>query len=433
MKSPRHLAVEALLRVDSQSAWSNLVSDDLIEKYKLDPRDGAFFSALFRGVLERQVTLDACIAAHSKTPPEKLSPAVLEVLRAGVYQLLYMDSVPDHAAVSESVGLVKKLRKAQAAGFVNFVLRSFLRDGKRVPVPDSPLELRLSVEYSCPRETVSLLINSYGEETARRFLAASLGRPPLFCRVNTLLIQPAELVERLAAHGVEAEADPELPACLRLSNTGSVRELPEFKRGFFHVQDRSSQLCCLALGPQPGDRVLDCCAAPGGKSFTIAQLMGGEGEIIAADIHAQRLGLIAERAKKLKIKCVKTREMDASVPDESIGLFDKILCDVPCSGLGVIRRKPEIKRKTLPEFAGLPDLQYKILETASHYLKAGGRLIYSTCTLNPAENERVVERFLSENPGFSAAELPPPLGGGTSRTMTAESEGDGFFVAAVTK
>ena len=429
MKSPRQIAVEALMKVDSRGAWSNLALDNQLENYNMDSRDSAFVSALFYGVLERLVTLDACIAAHSRTSLEKMSPAVRQALRTGIYQLLYMDGVPDSAAVNESVELVKKLRKAQAAGFVNGVLRSFLRGGKAVPVPGSPLAASLSLEYSGPRPLVELWLEGYGEEAARRLLAGSLGRPPLYLRVNTLLITAEELISRLTAHGVETRPDGDLPHCLAVKKIGAVHQLPEYKRGFFHVQDKSSQLCALAVDARPGMRVLDACSAPGGKAFTLMQLMEGQGEIVAADLHSHRVKLIADRAKKMKLPGIGPRQSDMAVPDQSLGMFDRVLCDVPCSGLGVIRRKPEIKYKSLGDFEKLPSIQYKILETTAQYCKVGGRVLYSTCTLNPVENEGVAERFLGENQGFVPAELPPLLGG-TMRTIQSELGADGFFLAA---
>jgi 16S rRNA (cytosine967-C5)-methyltransferase len=436
MKKARQLAAESLMQVGRRGAWSNLVLDSVLRQYKPEPRDSALISALFYGVLERGVTLNACIAAHSKTPLEKLSPQVAEVLRLGLYQLLYMDSIPDHAAVAESVDLVRTLGKPKAAGFVNGVLRAFLRTNKAIPLPKGPKDLRLSVEYACPLSLVQFWLKSYGEAETIRVLKASLGRPPLFVRVNTLLITPGELISRLAAHGVEAKEDKFIPNCLELENAGALRELPEFKRGFFHVQDKASQLCAAALGVTAGSRVLDTCAAPGGKSFTLAELMGDEGEIISCDIHEHRVGLIKERQKKLQIKCVKPEARDMTIFDTALGAFDFVLCDVPCSGLGTIRRKPELKRKFaagFSEIAELPDLQYKLLFTASQYCKANGRVIYSTCTLNPAENEQIVARFLRENPDFAPASLPEFLGGGSSKTFLGELDADGFFISAITR
>lgn len=431
MKNPRQLVAEALLKVDGSGGWSNLVLDNQLLKYQPDSRDSAFISALFYGVLERSVTLDACIAAHSRLAPGKLSPPVREAVRIALYQLLYMEGVPDHAAVSESVDLVKRLRKAQAAGFVNGVLRSFLRADKQIPVPKGPLEEVLSVEYSCPAPLVRLWLDSYGEDSTRRILAGSLGRPPLYIRVNTLKITTGELTALLEAQGITVVQDEHLPDCLRLEKSGAVQALREYKKGFFHVQDKASQLCVAALDAQPGQQVLDACAAPGGKSFTIAECMGGTGKIVSVDIHEHRAKLIADRAKKMGLHAITTRVADMTEFDPGLGEFDRILCDVPCSGLGAIRRKPEIKRKPLEEFAHIPSLQYKILQNTAQYCKAGGLLIYSTCTLNPAENTDVVERFLGTNPDFVPGVLPELLGGGSSRTILDEFGADGFFIAAV--
>jgi 16S rRNA (cytosine967-C5)-methyltransferase len=434
LKNPRHIAAETLLQIDSRAAWSNLALDGRIEKYGLDSRDSAFVGALVYGVLERLVTLDACIAAHCRQGIDKLSPAVLAALRLGVYQLLYMDGVPDHAAVGESVELVKKLRKGQAAGFVNGVLRSFLRAGKAIPLPDAPLSARLSVEYACPEPFVKLWLDSYGEEAARRILAASLGKPPLFLRANPLLISADELASRLSAHeGMSVTIDPDLPNCLVAENAGAIHRLPEYRRGFFHVQDKSSQLCALAVDVKPGMRVLDACSAPGGKAFTMAEMMENKGEIVAADLHEHRVKLIGDRAKQMKLDCVTPLAADMTQPNEALGQFDRVLCDVPCSGLGVIRRKPEIKGKNLDDFEKLPGIQYKILETSAQYCKAGGRLIYSTCTLNPAENEAVVSRFLAEHPEFQPAPLPELLGGESQRTILHDWGGDGFYLAGFRK
>lgn len=433
MNSPRRIAVEALMQVAGRGAWSNLALDNLLKKYTLDARDRAFVSALFYGVLERSVTLDACIAAHSRQAVDKLSPAVLAVLRSGMYQLLYLDSVPDSAAVNESVELIKSLRKAQASGFVNGVLRSFLRAEKHIPLPAEPLSARLSVEFSCPQPLVELWLAGYGEDATRQILAGSLGHPPLFLRVNPLLISDEELISRLAVHGIEAVADPDLPHCLVVDRAGAVHQLPEFRRGFFHVQDKSSQLCALAVGAAPGMQVLDACAAPGGKSFTLMEEMDGKGQLVATDLHAHRVNLISQRAKQMKLDGITTRAADMSAPPEDLGSFDRILCDVPCSGLGVIRRKPEIKHKPLAEFEKLPGIQYKILENAAQYCKAGGVLVYSTCTLNPAENQAVADRFAAEHPEFEPGTLPKVLGSGHTRTILNEFGGDGFFLAVFRK
>lgn len=433
MKTPRQIAAEMLMQVEQRKAWSNLMLDSQLEKYKLDSRDSAFVGALFYGVLERRITLDACLAVHVRQPIEKLSLAVLAALRLGVYQLLYMDSVPERAAVSESVEVVKHLRKAQAAGFVNGVLRSFLRAGKQVPIPAEPAAAALAVQYSCPQPLVELWLQGYGEICTRRILADSLGRPPIYLRVNTLLLTPEDLQLRLAAHGIEAVPASELAGCLMIQNAGALHTLPEYRQGLFHVQDKSSQLCALALDARPGMRVLDACAAPGGKSFTLFQLMQGQGELLAADLYEHRTHLTEKRAKEMQLTGIRAIAADMSVYDASLGLFDRVLCDVPCSGLGVIRRKPEIKYKDLAEFEELPNEQYKILETAAQYCKEGALLLYSTCTLNPAENRAVAGRFLQCHPEFTPYRLPAVLGGEYERTLAGELNADGFYMALFQK
>lgn len=430
MKQPRQLVAEALIRLEREKSWSNLALDRLLETNNLQSRDSAFASALFYGVLERMYTLDACIAAHSRMPLKKLSPQVLAVLRCALCQLLYMDGVPDSAAVHESVELVKKLRQPGAAGFVNGVLRSFLRAEKRIPLPDAPPEARLAVEYSCPPEMVKLWLEGYGDEPARRILAASLARPPHYLRVNTRRTDAEELLRSLRSAGFSAERDDLLPDCLAVTGGGALHKTELYRQGLFHLQDKSSQLCAAVAAPPPGGRVLDACAAPGGKSLTMAQLMEDRGEVVSCELHPHRAAMIAERAAGMGLGCIRALCADMTQPQPELGRFDSVLCDVPCSGYGVIRRKPEIKYKPLGEFEEIPITQYKILENSANYCKAGGLLVYSTCTLHPAENEGVAERFLLSRKDFVPAPLGGVLGEGWNRTLLDEFGADGFFIAA---
>ena len=430
-KTGRQIAVEALLRVEQNNAWSNLTLDHMLEEAGLDSREGALGTALFYGTLERRLTLDACIAAHSQLALSKISPVVGHILRISLYQLLYMDKIPAHSAVDEGVGLTKTLGLGRASGFVNGILRAFLRTSCEIPLPQEPAA-RLSVQYSAPEPLVQLWLNSYGAAVTESVLQSSLGRPPVHIRVNTLRTTTEQLRDALMEQGAEAEIHPVIPDCLSLSGQRAVYKLPAYQQGLFHVQDAASQLCVLALAVQPGMRVLDTCAAPGGKAFTIAQYVDNRGDLVAAELHPRRVVLMERQAQRLGISCLTGQERDMSVPHEDLGLFDRVLCDVPCSGLGVIRRKPEIKYKDLAEFALLPEMQYKILHSASHYCKPGGRLVYSTCTLNPAENEAVTHRFLQEHPHYAPAPLPELLGGGWERSLTGEFDGDNFYLAAFT-
>ncbi len=423
-KSARYTAAQALLRLAQSGAYSNLVLEPLIAQNRLDARDGAFASAVFYTALERRVTIDHILKKYSRQPLDGLDPAVLAILRTGVAQLAWMDGVDDYAAVNESVNLAREFGKAKASGFVNGVLRSFLRDGKQVPPAAGGQVQALSVAYSCPEWLVALWLEAYGQEACERILAHSLGRPPVYLRANTLRIDAQGLVRQLAEEGVQATAQPP-EGCVRVDGKIPVETLASFREGLFHVQDRASQLCAAALAPQPGERVLDVCAAPGGKSFTIAQLMQNRGEVVARDLHEKRVRLIAEGAGRLGISAIAASAGDASEWDAGLGGFDRVLCDVPCSGFGIIRRKPEIKYKPQKAIQNLPEIQYKILQTSAHYLKPGGRLVYSTCTLLPAENEQVVGRFLQAQAGFALC---------SQTTYTGEElDTDGFFVAVMEK
>ena len=433
MKTARQIAVEALGKVNGSKGYSNIVIDKALEQSGLDLRDAAFATALFYGVLERMLTLDHCIAGFSKTPVEKLTPQVREILRVSLYQILYMDSVPDSAAVNEAVNLTRVFRKESAGGFVNGVLRAFLRSGKRVPRMAGSRADQLSIQYSCPAWLVQLWLDSYGEENTEGILKTSLGRPPVYIRINTLKTTADALSVQLEEEGAVVRRDEMEENCLRVSGTGDVTALPAFQEGLFHVQDKSSQLCVKALDARPGMRVLDICAAPGGKSFTAAQWMHGEGELLAMDLYRARAALVAEGAQRLDIGCIAAKEGDASRYNSKLGLFDRVLCDAPCSGLGIIRRKPEIKYKNPEELGEIPQLQYNILSNSANYAKKGGILLYSTCTLNPGENEGVVERFLAEHRDFAPCRLPQSLGssGHTVTLFPHQGDTDGFFISTM--
>ncbi len=431
----RTIAAKALLRVSSGS-FSNIVLDSMFEKAHLEHRDRAFASALFYGVLERRITIDWLIKKYSSQPIDKLSPEVLETLRLGFYQLLYMDSVPDNAAVNESVELVKKLGAAKASGFVNGVLRSFVRGGKAMDIEGLKGVDRMSVEYSAPLWLCEKWVDEFGAERTEKALAASIGTPPLYARTNTTKITPDELISALAEEKIIASKSEILPTALEM-NCAAPQNTKAYRNGLFHVQDISSQLCALAIGAERGERVLDVCAAPGGKTFTIAEIMEGEGEIISCDLHPKRAGLIKSGAERLGLKNVSAKANDATTYNGSFGNFDRVLCDVPCSGFGVIRRKPEIRFKNPNELLGLPDIQFKIASTSAGYLSSGGSLIYSTCTLFKKENEDVVKRLIDEC-GLVPEKLPEELqryskDGFSVTLLPGEMNSDGFYFAKLRK
>ena len=398
----RQAAVQALLKVDGEGGYSNLVLNEQLKKAQLSPEDTAFASRLFYGTLERKLTLDHIIGVYSKKPVHKLTPAVAEILRMSLYQLAFLDSVPDSAAVNEGVKLTRTMKAASASGFVNAVLRAFLRDGKELPPIKGGQLRRWEVRYSCPQWIIRSLQQSYGEQAAIDFLEYS----PLYARVNTARGSIGACVKRLQEEGVRVQLDPDLPGCITLEQTASIERLSAFQEGLLHIQDKSSQLCAAALGAKTGERVLDCCAAPGSKSFTAAEWMGDEGEIVSCDIFAEKVKKIEQGAKRLGLSCIRARLQDATAFDPSLGQFDRVLCDAPCSGIGIIGRKPEIKYKKEQDLQDLPQVQAKILDNVSRYVKKGGTLLYSTCTLLERENGAVVQAFLKEHPEFEPAALP---------------------------
>ena len=445
MKTARHIAVEALLRVDRGGGYSNLVLDGCLKSGGLTERDRAFCSALFYGVLERRLTLDTVIAHYARQPMKRIAPAVLELLRTALYQIMYLDGVPESAAVNESVELSKTFGCGHAAGFLNGLLRAFLRDGgvleKLTPGRGEDEAGYLSLTYSAPRWLCALWLADYGSTAAEGALAAALGRPPIYLRANSKKTTVEELLALLRGRGVTAEAWENVPGCVAVLGAGGVEDMPGFAQGLFMVQDISSQLCALALDARPGQRVVDVCAAPGGKAFAVALEMQDAGELFALDLHPQKVRLIEKGAARLGLTCIKAAENDAKQFDSALGVFDRVLCDVPCSGLGVIRRKPEIRYKEPQGLEGLPEIQYNILETSSKYIEKGGRLVYSTCTLRRAENDDVAERFLKEHPEFTTAPLPerllellrPAKDWKVTLLPGGILDSDGFFMACFTR
>ncbi len=434
MADARTTAVKMLLKMENDSSYSNILLNSAFEGTDLSERDKAFAAALFYGVSERKMTLDFIIAQYSRLPLEKIEPQALAVLRMGIYQLMFMNSVPASAAVNESVKLCKKLKLFSAEGFVNALLRNFLRNDKNVDYSGLELPERLSVEYSCPRWIAEKWIAEYGEENAVKAMKASLGAPPLYARVNTTKISDEDLVKMLKKEGVRAAVNPKLAGCIKLEKTGDIEQLDSFRQGFFHIQDVSSQLCCLTLKPIVNETVLDICAAPGGKTFTMAEIMGNNGKIISMDMYEQRVELIEQGAKRLGLRIVEALENNAVRFNEQLPKADRVLCDAPCSGLGVIRRKPEIKYKQQSDFDELPRLQKAILDVSSRYVKVGGTLVYSTCTLSRAENDDVARDFAASHPEFSPIVQPLAYEGAENsptRTFFPEEDGgDGFFTAS---
>ena len=438
MADARNVALQVLLKIENDKAYSNIALNNAVRESGIGGVDSAFAAALVYGVLERQITLDYIIKQHSKIPLRKIETKTKLILRMGIYQLVYMDKVPDSAAVNESVNLAKKHRQQKSAGFINGVLRSVTRAEPRLALPQTGDKVYcLSVRYSVPQELVRLWQKAYGEENAEKLLESLSGRPRIFARVNTLKTTARELAERLATEGVDCQSSPVLENALALSRTGSIEKLGAYREGLFHIQDLSSQLCVSFLNPKPRDVVLDVCSAPGGKAATAAQYMNNRGRIFACDLYGHKLRLIRANAHRLGIEIISAVKRDAAAADVSLPGADKILCDVPCSGLGILSRKPEIRCKSDLIDNALPELQYKILCKSAESLVPGGRLVYSTCTLNPAENNQNTARFLREHPSFRGVPLSLPEGVGRAFdeqayeiTLMPHTAGcDGFYAA----
>lgn len=435
MDNARQTAMEVLLRMQHDAAYSNLTLDAALRRNKLSRRNAALVSALVYGVQERLYTIDYQLSLYLKQPLKKLRPEVLAALRLGVCQLLFMNKIPPSAAVSESVLLAKNNGCMFASGLVNAVLHKVADAGLRLPEEQENETYALSIRYSVPEWLITKWQEAYGCGGALSILNAFTAPAPITVRVNTLRTTAEEVIPLMEREKIFARLSTEAEDALVLGRAGAIERSYAYQKGLFHVQDAASQLCCKALGAQPGETVFDLCAAPGGKSFTIAELMGGEGEVRAFDLYPSRTELIEEGAKRLAIEIIHTTVSDATCFNASFGKADRVLCDVPCSGYGILRRKPEIRYKAQGEVDKLPDLQYLILRNASLYVRTGGRLVYSTCTLNPAENEAVCLRFLQEHPSFRPVQALPELNEGLRDdngflTLFPRVGGhDGFFIA----
>lgn len=396
----RQAALEILERCRRNGAWSADALDSVLRQRGLDRRDSALASRLSLGVLQNSAYCDYCIECFRTGG--KLEPRVREILRLGVYQLLFMDKIPPRAAVNESVALCRTVGLERAAGLVNALLRRVAENREQIPpVPGEGTAHYLSVRYSHPQWLAERLLKEHDYAFTEAFLAANNRIPPLTIQVNTQKVSPEEYTRALERREIPYSACEGLPGCLSLSG-GTVSELPGYDEGLFYVQDRAARTAVEALDVRPGMRVLDACAAPGGKSFAAALRMRGEGEILARDIQEKKLRRIESGAKRLGLGCIRTSSGDARVTDPALeAAFDRVIADVPCSGLGVIGKRPEIRRKTEEEIASLQAIQREILEAVSACVRPGGRLLYSTCTVLRAENREVVGAFLREHPEFS--------------------------------
>lgn len=419
----RFLAYKILLKIERDKAYSNIAVDAVLKNN--DVVSAPFVCQLVYGVIERKITLDYILSQFLTQPLKKLNPQVLTVLRMGVYQIKFLDKVPDSAAVNESVKLVKKIKCAFASGLVNSVLRKISTNEIKYPETDNII-FDLSIKYSCPKELVKHYVDDYGIEDTEEFLKDSIGNAPIVLRVNTLKTTADALIKLLSSENTTATKCDDIENALVLTDGGAVFKTKAYRDGLFHVQDKASQICVFKLDPKPNEVVFDMCASPGGKSFTIAEKMKNIGELYSFDLYDHRVKLISDGAQRLGINIINANVGDASQFNDALPKADKILCDVPCSGLGVIRRKPEIRYKDLDFVDNLCELQYNILSCSAKYLKQNGVLVYSTCSLNKKENEDICDKFLAENNDFQKVEDYITLWPHKNAT-------DGFFIAKFKK
>ncbi|MBO5023639.1 MAG: 16S rRNA (cytosine(967)-C(5))-methyltransferase RsmB [Clostridia bacterium] len=431
----REAAYNALLRHENNASYSNIELDATIKKYGLEGVERSFCTALFYGVIERAITLDYYISLLSDR--DDIDTNVRVILRMGLYQIIYMDKVPDSAAVNESVGLARRFwARKNSEGFINAILRSYLREKDKLSLPNKkkdPIK-HISVKYSMPEWLCAMFCENYGADTAEKIFDEFNKVPTLTLRVNTLKTTRESLMERLWAAGIKATPTKNAPNGLLLAGGTPYSALEAFEGEFF-VQNEASQICVEVLGAKAGETILDACACPGGKSFGISINMKNEGAVNSCDLHKNKLSLIERGAKNLGISIIETMERNAAKEDTRGVKYDRILCDVPCSGLGVIAQKPDIKRKNPDDIERLPTVQAAILRESAKHLKNGGVLVYSTCTLNPRENSDVVDAFLAENKDFSL--VPFEVGGiksdGKAELFPHIHKTNGFFIAKMKK
>ena len=429
----RKIALTLLTEYEAGGKYVNLsLSSHLCDT--LSPAERAQLTVLLYTTVEQKLRYDYYIKALSARGGEEIDMTTLNILRLGVCQILDMRSVPDYAAVSETVELA---RNRGERAFINGVLRTLVRQKGALPEPSEEKNYKryLSVKYSFPLWLVKHFDSLYGRAGCEALLSAFNTARYTDITVNTLKISREKYLEKLEACGVFAEKSTYTGEGIRIKSSVNPDSLPGFSDGEFLVQDTASLLAVTALSPKRGERIIDVCAAPGGKSLAAAVLSGDTGEVYSFDLHESKLSLIESSALRLGVKSLKVRARDARTPDEAlIGTADKLIVDAPCSGLGVLSKKPDLRYKSCEVLRELPELQLEILTASSKYLKAGGELIYSTCTLNPEENSGVVERFLSENPDFEPVKVKIGDVEASEHTLLPHIHGtDGFFIAKIRK
>ncbi len=399
----REVALVVLLRVEEENAYSNLFLGSVLMNSKLSSVDRSLVTELVYGTITWRDRIDYSISKYSKGSIRKLDLWVLVLLRLSFYQLLFLERIPSYAIVNEAVAIAKKRGHKGIASLINGILRSYLRDSAKTKIPDNldPVE-RIALEHSHPQWLVERWIHTFGEKTTEEICIANNEPTTVSIRVNGLKGNTNSLLSHLAKEKVEATSSGIYPLGIRLQSGGNPVTFTGFNEGLYTIQDESSMLVGHLLDPKPGMRVLDACAAPGGKSTHIAELMNNNGTVIANDLHPHKERLIQEQAARLGISIIETTVGDAlKLPERNLGSFDRILLDAPCTGFGVIRRKPDLKwNKQLRDIKAISYIQYQLLVSMSKLLKPEGKLIYSTCTIEVDENQNLITRFLQENPQY---------------------------------
>lgn len=420
----REIVMETLLMITRDGEYSHIALGKVLGKYQyLDKKERAFITRVTEGTLERMIELDYVINQFSKVKVNKMKPVIRAIIRSAVYQIMYMDSVPDSAVCNEAVKLAASRGFVSLKGFVNGVLRTISRNAGHIQYPPEGTLEWLSVRYSMPEWIVKDWIAVYGEKTVEEMLQNFLEDKPTSIRCNLYKISREELREELEREGVTVREHPELPCALLISGYDYLGALKSFREGYFQVQDISSMMAAEWAEPQPGDYIIDVCAAPGGKALHLADKLCGTGKVEARDVSEYKVSLIRENIERTQAENIVAVRWDATVPDEaSYDKADIVMADLPCSGLGVVGRKSDLKYKMTREAQReLAELQRKMLSTVCRYVKPGGRLVYSTCTVNREENEENAQWFAAEHPEFSLLRQQQMLPG--------KDAGDGFYIA----
>ena len=425
----REIALKILYKIDKEKAYSNIALNEEIKenRKKLEEKDIGLISEIVYGVTTWRLTIDEIIKKYSKIKIKKISPWILNILRMGLYQIIFLDKIPKSAAVNESVNLAKRYGHSSSSNFVNAILRKVEKsDYKEFFQIDDNIE-KISKTTSMPIWIIEELLKNNNIETVEQICKNSNLKPKITIRINNLKTNKKEIEQKLKGKNIEYK-ETEYEDFLILEKIKNVENLDLFKEGLFTIQDISAGQTAKILNPQKGEYILDACAAPGGKTTYMAEIMENEGQILAWDIYEHRTKLIEENAKRLGIEIIKTEVKDASIYNEKLKeKFDKILLDVPCLGIGVIKRKPDIKwQRNIEDIKKITNIQVKILENCSRYLKKGGELVYSTCSILKQENENTIFNFLKENDTFDIVE-------NSMTNILPDNEKDGFFICKLKK